>query len=289
MNIDIILFFGLGVALEAFTILRKNEGLPSRENLWKFFGVFIISLVAFIKGKREVGYHLDTHLFGYFVMVAVMTVLLFQEKILPVIKERTMLVFTLVFWYLLFAAFGQGIFLNPLLSIPLAFTVMVFLNAFTDWELNAFFKISLTVWFFLMVLVMSWMTVVAPLLGILENPDALSHGWEAFAYGISFVYFIAYYIYLFLLIPIPGKRQSMKSRLEELRKYVSLLLSKYDRSQIQLHESLLVIVLAIIIFGLNIAYHFMEPVLLVSSVFVLYNLVEFFEGQKAVVKPHQKA
>lgn len=288
MTQETIIFFGLGIVLEVFNILRKNEGLPGKKSLWKFAFVFVFPLLSFLPGKKEVGYHFDYHLFAYFVMAAMLTIILFQEAILPVIRERTLLIFTLIFWYLQVSVFGWTVILHPVYALALGFSGVVLVNAFTGWDPPSSIKVALTVWFFAILLVTGWMTLGFPLASALNDGHVIGN-WEAFMYGISFFYLMAFYFYIIQLLPIPGKHQSFTSRIQQWKEYVRLLVSKYDQAQIQIWESLMILAFAALVFGVNYFYRYVEPGLLVSGIIVFYNAVEFFESKRLALPTRKKA
>jgi hypothetical protein len=53
MDLQTVLFFGMGMMVEVFNILRSNEGLPTRKNIFKYLFVFAFPLSALLPGKKE--------------------------------------------------------------------------------------------------------------------------------------------------------------------------------------------------------------------------------------------
>lgn len=169
MDLQTVLFFGMGMMVEVFNILRSNEGLPTRKNILKYLFVFAFPLSALLPGKKEKEYDLIVHVFSYFILLGTTTAVLFRDEILPIIRERTMLMFTLIFWYLQVSIFGLSALLHPFFAIPLGFTALVLVNAFSRWHPPSFVKVMITVWFFIMAFVIGWMTLGTPIMNMFDG------------------------------------------------------------------------------------------------------------------------
>lgn len=222
------LVFGLGVFIESYLLLRRKVTLK------KVSFVFLISFGAFFPGKNEVGYDLYSHVFTYFLFFSLGFTCYFYKEILPVVSEQILLQYTLIFWYVYFIYFYKLPTIGAVLGIVgLSSLVLMIVTIIKSKRLANFYKFLLYVWYLFMVVILSLCQFSFGNLKFFFDRKEVPSGslLETFLTGMAFVYLVGFISYIILLIPIPGKHQSFKERIKELRKYVGLLITKYSDYQ----------------------------------------------------------
>lgn len=273
------LFFGFGIVTRSLFLIK------SKKEFKQILIYLLISLIGLFPGKREVVYNLYTHIFYCFCLYIFVIAIFFKEKLLPEICEASILQLSLVFLYTFFIYYyNTDPFLNIVLLIILIPTIAIFILSFLPIVLTFFWKLIFYVWFLLINTLLIWSFFSLGNLSLFFQQGGIQNltPISSFLTGSAFFYLATGLIYLYLLIPIPGKHQSMENRIKEWKALVHLMVKKHTDIQTTWFQALFIILLEGGILLLNYFYHFISPNTLILVILFTIPLVESFLKNKAI-------
>ena len=217
----LILWFVAGYALEALYLVR-------REPRWGWLGLcvffsLILLVPAGLKSPNALALHIGIAL-GFF---ALLFAGLFRDAILPIVGEKLLLTFTVIFWYGFATELYRGTHAQQILALVcLVPTVMTVYAAWTRPTLGFGSKLALYTWYLLIIVFLGWLQFPFGTLSIFAGRTA-GLGWlgplDAFATGMASLYLLVNAFYLYMLIPIPGRSQSFSDRMAEWHRLTDLM------------------------------------------------------------------
>lgn len=227
MNERIVLagWFVLGVFLQANFSIRCR---------WKFgltlFCAFM-ALVGLIPGKHESDYAPYVHALGVVAFFALAFLSAYMKDILPVVTDRTLLFYSLLFWFTLFSLPGdQDALQKVLMVLGLVPTLATVLIAFVDVRLGFAWRLVLYAWFLGIVATLGVCQYSAHWLAVFFSTDAST--WPSpgacILGGMASMCLLGNLFYLFLLLPVPAKGQSFSDRMKDWHEFTHLLAERLD-------------------------------------------------------------
>jgi hypothetical protein len=262
---QLILWFTAGVAIESLYLIRRNPG-------WLRFACCIgagLAVAAYAAYKsaangeadaQDVGYM--SGLFAYVVLFG----LLFTKEILPLVSEKLLLALTVIFWYGFAATFYSGTtaqnVLIVLAVVPSLITVYV---ALMRPALGFWLKLFLYTWFLTIVIAIGLFQFPY---GNLQIFTVDSVPWinaaDAVVTGMALMYLAVNALYLYLLIPIPGKSQSFADRMKEWHELTDLMTQRCAADEPTHLQALLIVATVGAVACLNYAFQLAPPALFIS-------------------------
>ena len=205
-HLILVLWFGSGVALQALFLIRGDW------NWGRLACALRFGALGMLPGKHEHVYEPFLHVLFSMGLFAFMFALSFKDDLLPVISEKVLLSYSLIFWFAFFSYFYKGTAwsnaLAALLLLPTAATVFI---AIQRPVLSFVWKLSLYTWFLIVVVSLGLFQFPFQHLSIFLSPQ--KSPWlnplDCIVAGMAFLYLAVNMAYLFELIPIPGKNQSV--------------------------------------------------------------------------------
>lgn len=260
-RIVLILWFAAGFVLEALYLVRRN---PKWSQLQLFAGFAVVVGVAdyLVRGGDPA-----IHIAVWLGLLGLAVALGYQDEILPAVSDKLLLAFTLIYWYGLATEFYHGTSAQRLLLyvsvLPSAASLYV---ALLRPRLAFWSKLALYTWYLVMVVA----------LGLLQFPfgnlaifGARSPGWlgpiDAFATGMVSMYLLTNALYLYMLVPIPGKTESFSDRMKEWHEFTQLMsqrCSDEDGPQDGQAFAILAVLCAVLL--LNYEFTLLPPALVIS-------------------------
>lgn len=268
--------FAGGILAQAF-ILTSGKW----KDLFNLVGIsLLLSLLSFIPSKRELSQHtydMATHVLAYplmfFLIFVFIFIIAYRDKILLTINEQTVLSFTIMFWFV------AGKYLFNLLACVGVFaiiaTMLTALMCFTDIRIGRYPRAFFHAWFILMALFLCMSQFSASGLGeALTNFASIEQASPelmllAFFGGMTSLYICAYGFYLFMLIPIPGKHQSLSERLRQWEEDIDFLADRYSGEQIKPIFTILIIVIEGGLLLLNNFYPVVSDFILINFFIII--------------------
>ncbi len=208
----LILCFTGGVALQAVVLMRGSWN-------WGKFGLCaVIGLLGFVPGRHESQYEPTVHALICIGLFSFSFASSFKDQILPVITDKILLSYTLVFWFAFFTYYFNGtkadLIILVLLLVPSLATVLV---AFFRPKLGFAGKLVLYGWFLTTLVCIGLFQFPFRHLTLFlsgHNPPWLTPA-DALVSGMAFLYLAVNLAYIYLLIPIPARSQSFENRMQE--------------------------------------------------------------------------
>jgi len=96
------LWFGLGVGLQSLLLIRGDW------NWRRFAGCVGLGALGFMPGRNEHHYYAYLHILLCFGFFSFWFALLFKEGVLPLVSEKILLFYSMIFWFAFFALFAQS-------------------------------------------------------------------------------------------------------------------------------------------------------------------------------------
>ena len=224
-HLVLVLWFGLGVSLQALLLIRGDWNWGSL-GLCVLFGSF-----GMFPGKHEREYEPFLHILFSLGLFAFVFALRFKNDLLPVISEKVLLSYTLIFWFAFFSYFYKGTaWDNALVALLLVPTAAAVYIAFQRPTLSFVWKLSLYTWFLCVVVSLGLFQFPFHNLSIFLAPERSPwlNPLDCIVAGMAFLYLAVNMAYLFELVPIPAKNQSWTDRMEEWHKLTGLMTERFE-------------------------------------------------------------
>ena len=273
----------LAGALLLGTILHTFRYIRSFEDVKKMAACFAVSLFGLLPGKHERDYSLGAHLVvsaGWFTLAAAY---LFRKRIIGILNEQYLLHINIVYTFFLFTHLdwqGPDASLLFFALLPSIHTLVLILHPKP-------FKMGINVisfvWFFFMSIIMlvgSFAHFLTTLLG--EGASALSL-WEGLTMGPVFFLLLAYTSYICSLIPIPGKHQSFRSRLLEVKIFIRELDRAYDDVQLRRRQGALILLIEGGLLWINHYFQFVSPLVAINMSLILFSILIPNQSKKETI------
>lgn len=226
MTLETGVVWGVGMLLQALLLI----GFPMQKKQFGFLiAIMIGSLFGFLPGKHESVYGPHAHIFEYFMMFAFFFALVFKKELLSVVNEYIVMMCTILFLYVSYETFGSS-WMFLLSCVP---AVLLIPWIFEAWKPKFRAKAFLYIWY-LFTITMIGMSLFH--LGVLSPFFDEAHPIflplpVAFLSGMSFLCIGIHLVFLFLLLPIPGKHESFAHRWEQVKHDISLMASRFSGQQ----------------------------------------------------------
>ena len=272
-HLVLVLWFGLGVALQALLLIRGDWNW-GRLAMCVGFGA-----VGMVPGKHEHIYEPFLHILFSMGFFAFMFALRFKNDLLPVVSEKVLLSYSLIFWFAFFSYFYKGTAwsnaLAALLLIPTAATVFIAVQRPT---LSFVWKLSLYTWFLTVVVSLGLFQFPFQHLAIFLSPE--KSPWlnplDCVVAGMAFLYLAVNMAYLFELIPIPGKNQSWADRMMQWHKLTGLMTERFEDQPMHRLGMLLILAQGIALLVIYF-FHWVSAALAINLFVVLPSILPMGE------------
>jgi len=224
-HLVLVLWFALGVGLQALLLIRGDW------NWGRLASCVAFGALGMVPGKHEHEYEPFLHILLSLGLFAFMFALRFKDDLLPVISEKVLLSYSLIFWFAFFSYFYNGTdwsnALAALLLVPSAATVFI---ALRRPSLSFVWKLSFYTWFLCIIVSLGLFQFPFRHLSIFLSPE--KSPWlnplDCAVAGMAFLYLAVNMAYLFELIPIPAKNQSWADRMMEWHKLTDLMTERFE-------------------------------------------------------------
>jgi hypothetical protein len=229
------LWFGLGVGLQALLLIRGDWN-------WKrLAGCLGIGVLGTLPGRNEHQYEPFFHLLMCLGFFSCWFAMAFKDDILPVVSEKVLLFYSLIFWFAFFSYFYQGTTLhNILLGILLLPSVATVFMSFVRPQLSFFWKLYLYTWFLCTVISLGLIQFPYHHLSIFLSRQEIP--WltplDCVVGGMAFLYLAVNIAYLYELIPIPERHQSWKDRMKKWHELTGLMMQRVAEDQPTIRQML---------------------------------------------------
>jgi hypothetical protein len=285
-HLSSVLWFSLGVAVQAALLIRTDW------NWWLLLLCLFVAAAGMIPVRSdEMSYDLLGHILTSIGLFGFVLAFAFEKAILPVINEKIVLSYTMVFWYAIFLNFvkwGLPDWLIFALLVPTSATLLI---AFAQLPLNLFWKAAMYAWFLVLVLSLGLLQFSFGRLLIFTSPEYAP--WlsplECVTTGMAFLYLCVNATFVFQLIPIKGRDQSWADEMKEWHALTDLMAYRFMDGP---SPALVVAAIVSIEGGVLIAnyiYHFISDGLLINLLIVLPGILYFGNRVAPPLQVHEKS
>jgi|SRR5271165_675561 len=241
MNDRLILaaWFGLGVALQALVLIRGDWN-------WKrLAGSVCVGLIGMVPGRSEHNYQPFFHILFSLGAFSCWFAMVFKNDVLPLVSEKVLLLYSMVFWFAFFSFFYEGTLLhNILLALLLIPTIVTVVIAVARPKLSFSWKLFLYIWFLGSVISLGLVQFPFYHLSLFLQPQGTP--WlmpiECVVAGMAFLYLAVNITYLYELVPIPRKNQSWNERMEKWHELTDLMTQRVSEDQLTHRDALLLLI-----------------------------------------------
>jgi hypothetical protein len=276
MNLEVLWPFYAGLVVQAlFLLIGKSE--PS--DLTRVLGCCGGSFLGLIPGKHEHHYDLSFHLFVVACAFSIIYAVFFKQKVLERINKEILMVWTMIGLYV--ALQTPIIMANPAVYILLSVLSLIpIANAFAGFDKSYGWKVYLYVWFLcVLVGIAASKFAFSTFSAVFQfsHDHASANSLDAFLVGMSFLYLAVNIWYVIELIPLPGKHQSFRERLEHVREDMDILAGDYDDGQVRWWKTLLLLATSGCLLAVNYFQHFVSDETLVPLLIVMLPVTDKFK------------
>ncbi|MCU0653565.1 MAG: hypothetical protein MUD10_04885 [Candidatus Pacebacteria bacterium] len=266
----ILLAFALGMAFEGARLLglRRME----RNDFRTLAFIMAISLVCGAAAAFRLPAPLPLALkavFGFCVAFPFLYLFAFKKKVFPKIDERTLLAWTLIFVYV-----AADYVTNLSVLVPAALvSAAVIIPLLFDRKMPRPVK---TVFYL-------WYIFVAAVFGVSQFDLGTISGGSGvlifFLKGMASLYLMMCVLQIFLMVPIPGKYQSISDRIAQWHDDANLMAQKFSDRQASFAEMALIIAAVSGLLAANAYFKLFRIPDLVSTAMVLTSLLPEAAGK----------
>ena len=294
----LMLSLGLGIIFQAYVSLNRLQ--VDKDTRWKFSLILILPLVAFVLPTDTGGYNTYLHVSFYFLIFLFMFVVLFGNKILPIINEESLLILNILFLFDFFY-YDYGVlkefFLNfrvhhhffakhglmivtEMIMIP---SVFVMLEVFIPGKSSRSIKSLFYTWYLIMLSVfLAGAIIKSNLIDFLFQNETTQYSKLAmFSVGMVLINLSNNFVYVASMWPTPvSEDESWSEAIARVNNTMDLLSSRYLNKDLHINESLLLSGALIVMLLLNYYFFKIEEIVIVSFVLVFIQFYYRTFGKK---------
>lgn len=259
-----------------FESIRVSGSLKTVAGI--FAGTYLISLTAFLPGKRELVYNFENHIemwpYIFLFIFAIFFGIAYKDRVTAKLTEgiTLLLSLSLVYWTVDYGFTNyHNWFAYTLLTISFSMTVFSIVYALTNLHLSRTIRLTLSIWS----TVIMFAFAVDNIFRVFDNPDiestylsdGLYIGLQFFLLGVSAVYVMQNYMLLAAFLP--SKNGNYKRDLKENKKDH---IDRFSDEQVLTGHSLFLILYAVSFYGLNYKYQVLPRHTMIWLVFLTFPL-----------------
>jgi hypothetical protein len=263
--------FAAGVLLQAALLLG------GRFNPLKLAACIALSLlIGAWPGKEEQVYELNQHSLITIGCFALFFAMWFSEEVLSLVTERSVLFYSVLLW---FAFLVYGYEATPrhhtLMAIMAVPTIVTAYWTFRESKNGFWTRLFLYAWFLCTIIGIGLLQFPFAQLAMFYEGEPLP--WttplDSLAAGMAFLFLAVNVAYLYLLIPIPGRTQSWKERMQDWHELTDLMTGRLLAEDLNLPLTALFFVALIGLLALDYRYRWIAPGLLINLLIVTPGIV----------------
>lgn len=267
----LLLFVCAGVFLQSFLFVPTLFSDPAKK---KKELLIILLLVVLITSTQIVSIIKKTPLLSYqeiifesLLLYAIMFIFMFKKDILPYINEGIILQVTVISVYFAITSKIPSVF-TYILFIVVPYVIFLVVSKH---EPKPITRLLLYVWFLIMSATIIGIMMYARFMRL--DQIAQFSALDAFLGGMIALRFFTPVFYLFQLIPIPGRHQSISERIILWKDDVALMTKRYSTFQLKTTTAILAVSLQTILLALNYFLHMLPEWVVIDGSFLLFGAI----------------
>lgn len=252
--------------------------------LWTTLGAFVFSFLCFLPDKRETNYNLENHLeiwpYWYAIIFAIFSICANYDKVIPRLTEGITLLqsIAIIYWVIDYGFLSTGsVILQSLMVIGLLYSIFALLHAFTYSNLSRTNRLALSIWSSLIMLLFALDNIYRVYQNeeieyAINNTNAFYIGLQFFLLGASSIYIIQNALMIFGFLP--GKGSFFNSAyFREINQLKEDHVQRYSDDQVYIGHSIICLIFAVTVFGLNYYYQILPRHIAIWFVFITFPLL----------------
>ncbi len=278
--------------------LIENKRLTPKWStvFFNVFLAFILSFFAFIPGKHESNYSIDSHIFiwpyTFLLFFIIISIYLNKTKLIPRLSEANTLILSagFVYWLIDHAYYNSSSsFLKTLIIIGILLTAFSAANAFTKIELTKPVRLTLSIWSSIVMMLLAVDNIVTIYQhGEIEDAftimDKIDIALQYFLLGVCSIYITQNILMVITYLPSKG-RFFNHEYFKEVKEMTKDHLNRYSEEQSSIMMSAICLVIATTFFIINYNFELIHRNTAIwMTFFILNNVIFYFEIVKPVVK-----
>ena len=266
-------------------IIFENKRLSSdwKTIALKILGALLLSIFAFMPGKRERNYNFENHIEFWpyvFIFIFVLFSMIFHEKkIIPKLTEGITLLqsISIIYWIVDIGFLNfQNVFAYILIGIGLIFSAVSFIHAFSYIKLTRNARLFLSIWSSIIMIIFAIDHIYRVFnFNYFVHYKMLNEGLNILQYfllGVSLIY-IFQNAYM-LLVYLPDRHSWYgKEQMKDIRKMNKTHIDRYSNTQIKIIDALIALIFTSGIYYLNYQYKVMPRHTLIWLLFWIFPFV----------------
>ncbi|AXP81223.1 hypothetical protein CJ739_2142 [Mariniflexile rhizosphaerae] len=249
----------------------------------KILGAILLSVFAFIPGKREQNYNFENHIemwpYWFIFFFVLISASYNEKKIVPKLTEGITLIqsISVIYWILDIGFLNfKNIFAYILMGIGLIFCAVSFIHAFSYMRLTRNFRLFLSIWSSIIMIIFAIDHIYRVFnFNYFVDYKTLNDGLNVLQYfllGVSLIY-IFQNAYM-LLVYFPDKHSWYgKEQMRDIKKMNKTHLDRYSQNQIKISDSLIALTFISGFYYWNYKYQIMPRHTLIWLVFWLFPFI----------------
>ena len=272
----IIFVTGILIQISLLINFKKIKNIEEVLGVSLLFSIIGL-LPAILSGKYENDYEVIRSLFFSLSLFLLSITILFEENIIPVLNEKTLLTINIITLYLIF----KNNFPTILLITYITFSLFIIINSFINKHPKKWQERSMFAWYFILI-------ITIPIshfnFSDLNNLIVLNHNFtieKTLALGMSFCFVLINFVYLLSFIRLlpnnngktPSKAFREKNNIK-IPETSDLFNRKYDEKlQMNIYETLIIIATLCSFLTLNYFYNFLSDNIIIIFIFVFASFI----------------
>ena len=249
-------------------------------------GSYIFSFFAFIPGKHERGYDLESHIeiwpYTFIFFFIILSISFNKDKITPKLTEGITLLLSIaaIYWVIDYGFMDtNSVFLESLIIIGLLFSLYSIFHAFTRTVLSKTSRLTLSIWSSIIMMLFAVDNIYRVYQNEqIENTTGLTSGLyvglQFFLLGVSSIYIAQNF--LMIISFLPGKRTFFNDQyFEDLKELKNDHIKRYSDKQISILHSTFCVLFSGTFFSLNHYFQILPRHLAIWTVFVIFPFIIF--------------
>ena len=269
----------IGIVYESKRL--SDKWAPILTNL---FWAFIVSLFAFLPGKKEYEYDFENHMqlwpYIFIFIFSLISVIFHGDKVIPRLTEGITLLqsIAVVYWFVDYGFVEiDHWFLITIMLIGLIFILYALFNAFTYIKLSRTNRLMLSIWSSIIMMLFAVDNIIRIYQNEqIENTEEITHGLyialQFFLLGVSCIYILQNTLMLMGFLPSKG-RFFNKEYFSEVKELKDDHIKRYSEGQIHIVDSFFCLLFVGIIFTLNFYYQILPRHIAIWIVFIIFPYV----------------
>lgn len=197
----------------------------------------------------------------------------FRKRIIGILNEQYLLHINIIYAFFLLTHLAWSGAESEILALALFPSIHTLVLILHPRPFKTGINVLSFVWFFLMNIVMLLGSIWHFLATMFVQGSSAITAWEALTMGPVLFLLIAYSLYIWTLVPLPGRHQTFRARIQEIKRFIRELDQAYDNAQLRRRQAALILVIEGGLLWLNYTYQLISPTIAINVSLILFSIL----------------